>query len=475
MNNETLKKRIKLLRRSNVDGKCVVYVMSRDQRVNDNHALLAAQKHAVAKGIPLAVVFCLYEKSGFRAREHYDFMLTGLREVESKLAELHIPFMLLIGNPKQRIQALIHHVQPDAIYFDFSPLKGPRELTQAIADSSENTAVYVVDTHNIIPVWVASDKKEVAAYTIRPKIHRNLAEFLHEPDALEQQTVQWPGVVRTISELAEQVNEVLSKIPRNNTKIDFKSGPSTAYKHLEHFIALKLLQYAHMRNDPSQELVSDLSPYLHFGQISSLRVALRLQEELCKNHDTLHVLESPKMPQPSGIAPLRDGVNALLEEMIVRKELSDNFCYYEAHYKDLTAAPSWAQETLRQHANDPRESTYTYEDLARGTTHDKAWNAAQIQLIKTGKMHGYMRMYWAKKVLEWTESPERAIEILIKLNDFYSIDGGDSNGYVGILWSVAGVHDRPWTERPIFGKIRYMNYAGLKRKFDIAAYERKWS
>jgi len=189
----------------------------------------------------------------------------------------------------------------------------------------------------------------------------------------------------------------------------------------------------------------------------------------------LHLLHSPKMPSAGSETSISDGANALLEEMIVRKELSDNFCYYQPQYTSLNGGPQWAQDSLTEHRADPREFLYNYEQLAKGETHDAAWNAAQLQMVKTGKMHGYMRMYWAKKVLEWTESPEQAIDFLIRLNDFYSIDGGDPNGYVGILWSVVGVHDRPWTERAVFGKIRYMNYGGLKRKFDIAAYERMWN
>jgi deoxyribodipyrimidine photo-lyase len=181
------------------------------------------------------------------------------------------------------------------------------------------------------------------------------------------------------------------------------------------------------------------------------------------------------MPKPEDAeTSLQHGVDALIEEMIVRKELADNYCYYNPHYDSLEAAPAWARDSLDKHRGDAREFLYSKEQLEEGSTHDPAWNAAQRQLRKTGKIHGYMRMYWAKKVLEWTESPEQAIVYLIYLNDHYSIDGGDPNGYAGILWSVAGVHDRPWQERSVFGVIRYMNYAGLKRKFDIQAYEKLW-
>jgi deoxyribodipyrimidine photo-lyase len=171
---------------------------------------------------------------------------------------------------------------------------------------------------------------------------------------------------------------------------------------------------------------------------------------------------------------LQRDADAFIEEIVVRKELSDNFCLYSKDYTSLAAAPEWAKVTLHKHANDPREYIYSKKQFEEAQTHDPAWNAAQNELRNTGKMHGYMRMYWAKKVLEWSATPKEALQTLIYLNDFYSIDGGDPNGYVGILWSVAGVHDRPWGERPIYGTVRSMVYNGLKRKFSITEYEREW-
>lgn len=465
-----LKSRIKKLRSSENDGKCVVYVMSRDQRVLDNHALLCAQKHALAKKIPLAVVFCLNEKTGLRAREHYEFMLEGLKEVEKDLKKLNIPFMLLIGAAQERLGATFHYLRPDAAYFDFNPLRGPRNLQKTLSEQSD-CAMYVVDTHNVVPVWVTSEKREVGAYTIRPKIHKLLETYLVEPEQAQKHPINWPGDVASMTELEDMIKAILKNIESNGTNIEFGSGEQAANKHLNKFIDTKLAKYAVDRNDPSKGSQSDLSPYLHFGQISALRVALRLREEALQNNSDLHFLSSPKMPKPEDAEnTLQHGIDSLTEEMIVRKELADNYCYYEENYDSLDAAPGWARASLDRHRDDPREHVYSLEELEQGKTHDPAWNAAQRQLTKTGKMHGYMRMYWAKKVLEWTEGPEQAIQYLIYLNDHYSIDGGDPNGYAGILWSVGGVHDRPWMEREIFGVVRYMNYGGLKRKFNIEKY-----
>lgn len=532
--NELLKSRIRALNQVSTDetSASVVYVMSRDQRVADNHALLAAQKHALAKKLPLLVVFCLYPKSTPRAREHYEFMLDGLRHVETDLDDLNIPFMILIGTAQERLSEVFHDLRPDAVYFDFNPLKGPKMLQKALSTQAR-CAMYVVDTHNVVPVWITSEKREVGAYTIRPKIHKLLATYLVEPEQVQKHPIDWPGAVTSLNKLDHKIQQVLDDIASNGTNNTFPTGEKAAKQHLDEFIATKLATYAVDRNDPSKGSQSDISPYLHFGQISSLRVALRLRDVALKNNSDLHFLSSPKMPKPEDAEnTLQHGIDSLIEEMIVRKELADNFCYYDDNYDNLGAAPGWARDSLDKHRDDLREHTYSLDELEKAKTHDPAWNAAQRQLTSTGKMHGYMRMYWAKKVLEWSPSradvsgvldsflsrddmdgtrstathtsrtketanntqlisplnqgsqipnlkslsgPEWAIEVLKYLNDHYSIDGGDPNGYAGILWSVAGVHDRPWMEREIFGVIRYMNYAGLKRKFEIEKYVDKYS
>lgn len=161
---------------------------------------------------------------------------------------------------------------------------------------------------------------------------------------------------------------------------------------------------------------------------------------------------------------------AFLEELIIRRELSDNFCFYNEDYDNFKGFPEWAKKTLQKHKNDKREYLYSAIEFERALTHDELWNAAQMEIVRKGKMHGYMRMYWAKKILEWSESPEKAMEIAIYLNDRYGLDGRDPNGYTGIAWSIGGVHDRAWNERKIFGKIRYMSHGGCKSKFDVEKY-----
>ena len=163
----------------------------------------------------------------------------------------------------------------------------------------------------------------------------------------------------------------------------------------------------------------------------------------------------------------------LLEELVVRRELSDNFCYYNDRYDSVEGFPDCAIQTLRNHREDRRPYAYSLSQLEGAGTHDELWNAAQMEMVKKGKMHGYMRMYWAKKILEWTGSPEEAFEIALYLNNRYELDGRDPNGYAGCAWSIGGVHDRAWFERPLFGKIRYMSYNGCKSKFNVNDYIRQ--
>lgn len=432
-------------------GCSVLYVMSRDQRLRDNHALLFAQQTALQKQLPLEVVFWLKPCGGYRRLEHYRFMLKGLDEVARGLSEYNIGFRFLEGSDS--VSSIIDYAkkrEAAALVFDFSPLRFPTRLRQQVA-SGVSCPCWVVDTHNIVPVWLASSKQEVAARTLRPKVTRLLPDFLWEPPCLQKHpfssTESNTGVANDIS---RQLAHVTALPIGGDYSPRFSPGETAAQHVFDDFLERNLSDYNQGRNDPNRSVLSNLSPYLHFGQIAALRVALAAQK---KN---------------------REDAKPYLEELIVRKELSDNFCYYNPAYDSLEGAPSWARDSLDVHRSDRREYVYDLATLEHARTHDRAWNAAQTEMLHTGKMHGYMRMYWAKKLLEWTPDPETALRYGIYLNDTYNLDGNDPSGYVGLLWSIAGLHDRGWKERPVFGKIRYMNYQGLQRKFDVKRYERRW-
>ncbi|MEJ2672283.1 MAG: deoxyribodipyrimidine photo-lyase, partial [Deltaproteobacteria bacterium] len=375
----------------------------------------------------------------------YGFMLKGLREVARDLEKLNLAFFVLPGNPPQELARFVESQRVGAVVADFSPLRLVREWRSAAAQNL-GVAVEEVDAHNIVPCWLASPKAEYGAYTIRPKLKKLLPEFLEEFPALIRHPIGWQGEKPEIpwEDLAGTL-----KIDRSVPEVSWLTpGEAAARARLEHFLEHRLPVYEARRNDPTQDGQSDLSPYLHFGQLAPQRVALEVEDR-------------------QGQDASRE---AFCEELIVRRELSDNYCLYQPHYDSFAGFPDWAQKTLNQHRADRREYLYSPEALEAAQTHDELWNAAQREMVRRGKMHGYLRMYWAKKILEWTASPEEAQDAAIYLNDKYELDGRDPNGYAGIAWSIGGVHDRAWRERPVFGKIRYMSYKGCRSKFKVEAY-----
>jgi deoxyribodipyrimidine photo-lyase len=437
-------KRISILRKDGPKPGPVVLWMSRDQRVNDNWSLLFAQELATIQKVPLAVVFCLVPQFLGATTRQYGFMLKGLQYVEQDLSKKDVPFFLLTGFPGREIPQFIKKNKASALITDFDPLRIKREWADSLA-KKVNVPFYEADSHNIVPCRTASPKQEYGAYTFRPKINRLLSEFLEEFPPLKKHPFPWKGAV-----VKPDWEKSLRSLRVNNVReVEWiNSGEKAAFNFFKDFLERKLSSYDKKRNDPTQDGQSNLSPYLHFGQISAQRIAL----EILKVNVDKHSRE------------------AFLEELIVRRELSDNFCLYNPNYDNFNGLPEWAKKTLNEHRKDKRNYIYSIEQLEYGQTHDDLWNAAQMEMVRRGKMHGYMRMYWAKKVFEWTESPERAMEFAIYLNDKYELDGRDPNGYAGIAWSIGGVHDRAWNERPIFGKIRYMSYNGCKTKFNIKKY-----
>lgn len=439
------KERVRVLKDASEGPGPVVYWMSRDQRVSDNWALFFSQKLAFQRKSPLIVIFCLVPQFLGATIRHYGFMLKGLQEVEKDLNAKNVPFVLLKGAPEEGIPKFIIRHQIGSLITDFDPLRVKRGWKKAVINEITIPA-YEVDAHNIIPCWAASPKQEFAAYTFRPKVRRFLSAFLDEFPTLKKHPYSWKEKIEGVDWTA--LDKRL-KVDRSVRQVEWiKPGEKAAKQILHEFIKQRLFEYDQKRNDPNQEVQSNLSPFLHFGQISAQRVALEVRK----------AKTSPKDRK------------AFLEELIVRRELSDNFCFYNTHYDDFQGFPDWAKKTLDEHRKDKREYLYSLEQFEAAQTHDGLWNAAQMEMHKTGKMHGYMRMYWAKKILEWTKTPEAAMKIALCLNDKYELDGRDPNGYTGTAWSIGGVHDRAWFPRPVFGKIRYMSFRGAQSKFDVKAY-----
>lgn len=317
--------------------------------------------------------------------------------------------------------------------------------------------------HNIIPCWEVSNKLEYAARTIRPKIMKRLYDFLPEQVPALQKMSELPNKLK-VDFVAEDLMIELKASHGIDCTMGlcdeyYPPGEENGLKRLDAFLSKTRLGRFHSHaNDPNHDkVISGLSPYLNFGQVSVQRAIL-----IAKAYANENKISS-------------EAINAFIEQVVVRRELSDNFCFFNPNYDNLTGAYGWAQETLEVHKGDKRQYVYTEEELQKAETHDDLWNASQQQLNTEGKLHGFLRMYWAKKILEWTSSPKEALRIGQYLNDSLALDGNDPNGYVGVGWSIMGIHDQGWKEREVFGKIRFMNYNGCKRKFNVKAFVSKYS
>jgi deoxyribodipyrimidine photo-lyase len=471
------KERIRKINELPISDGPVVYWMNREIRTEDNWALLYAEELAQERQVPLLVVYNLvagFLGGGYR---QWSFKIGGLKEVEASLTKKNIQFFLVVdhgrtGESSQGLIDFFQSVKAGVVITDFSPIKAQMQWVKEIKQGI-NCAFQMVDAHNTVPVWIASPKEEWAAYTLRPKLHRLLPEYLEEFPKLKKHPHAFTGSVPTIdwpTLLADPA------IDHRVTETDFIPGEAAAYRALQTCITERLPQYATQRNNPLAGSQSDLSPYFHYGMLAPARVALRVVTLIDRPvSDILHAAKNKAKVDDRAPLGLIDHASAFLEELIVRRELADNFCFYNKNYDSVEGFADWAKKSIAKTRTDKREYLYSLEEFEASRTHDPLWNAAQSEMVQSGKMHGYMRMYWAKKILEWTESPEMAMQVAIALNDKYELDGRDPNGYAGIAWSIGGTHDRAWFSRPVFGTIRYMARSGCEKKFDVPAYIARWN
>ena len=443
------KERIKALNKKEVKkGAYVLYWMQASQRAEYNHALEFAIIKANELRQPIIVFFGITDDFPEANERHYIFMLEGLKEVKQSLKKRDIQMVILHKSPEMGAVQLAK--KASLVVVDRGYLKIQKEWRNYAANRMDCPLIQV-ESDVIVPVEETSPKEEYAAATLRPKIHKKLNHFLIP---LKQTDPVIDSLSLDFESFAiENIDKALSKlrIDRSVKKVDsFHGGMKEALKYLEVFLEGKLDRFPELRNDPTLDYLSQMSPYLHFGQISPLFIALQVKKT-----------KSP-------------GIEAYLEELIVRRELSMNFAFYNEKYDSFEAIPEWAKKTLKAHEKEKRLYTYTLKKMEAAQTHDPYWNAAQREMVVKGKMHGYMRMYWGKKILEWSKTPREAFRAALYLNNKYELDGRDPNGFTGVAWCF-GKHDRPWGERPIFGNVRYMNDKGLKRKFDAEEYVKMMS
>jgi deoxyribodipyrimidine photo-lyase len=440
--------RIQYLNHNNVQsGDYVLYWMQASQRVSYNHALSHAISEANRLGKPLLVYFGLTPEYPLANSRSLTFMLQGLQGVRDSLLATGAGFHMQLSSPDEGAIGLAKNAVEVVVDRDYQRLQRSWRIRVARAIKCP---LIQVESNVVVPVEVPSQKEEYTAGTLRPKIHRHLERFLVAVKNAELKHTlpkQFEGAVelRDLPSLIKEINADTSV-----GSVDWLQGGQTeALRHLKSFIKDRLDGFDTFRNDPAKDYLSNMSPYLHFGQISPVQIALAVMDAGAESEESF------------------------LEELIVRRELSMNFVYYNPYYDSIDCLPNWAKNTLTEHSKDHRPYTYSCKEFEHSETADPYWNAAQKQMVLTGKMHGYMRMYWGKKILEWSKSPRAAYEIAVHLNDKYELDGRDPNGYAGIAWCF-GKHDRAWSERAIFGKVRYMNDKGLERKFKIEEYAQRF-
>jgi deoxyribodipyrimidine photo-lyase len=429
----------------------VLYWMQQSQRALHNPALELAVEEANARDLPVVVCFGLTDgSSGYpeaNAR-HYAFMLEGLAEARAELQERGIAFVIRKGAPDR--VALELGKRAALIVCDRGYLK-PQVAWRAGLARDADLRVVQVEGDVVVPVETASPKHEVGARTLRPKLRRLWDDYLHplEPrpvrrraDALELHSdidlANIPGALATLT-----LDRSVGPVRR------FKGGAREADKRLDVYLGDRFRAYAKNRGVPEAAAASHMSPYLHFGQISP--VALALAVKAARTGDD-------------------EDKSAYLEELIVRRELAMNHVHYDPSYDRYDTVPAWARKTLDAHRAEPRPYLYTREQFERGETHDRYWNAAMQEMRETGYMHNHLRMYWGKKILEWSATPEEAFETTLRINNKFFLDGRDANSFTNVAW-VFGLHDRPWGPRPVFGNVRSMGQNTFK-KFDAEAYVR---
>lgn len=428
------------------EGNFVAYWMQSSQRLEYNQALGYAVEKANQFKKPLFIFFLIDSSFPEAEYSHFEFMAAGLKEIQQNLNKEKINFQIY---EYQNITTLVKILKDALLVVSEKVYLKHLKEWKSTAAARLNIPFYLIESNLLCPIEEVSSKEEYAAYTIRKKINKIKDKYLkkyQQPQLKNKKKLLVKDEkLKPINDLDKYLSNLDFKDKRSYKKY-FKGGYLEAKNKMNDFLENKLKDYAEKRNIPELNYQSDLSPYLHFGQISAQEIALAAQN-----------------------APYN--AESFLEELIVRRELAFNFVYYNQNYnqklKDILS--NWAYQSLNKHRDDQRKYNYSYQELESAETHDKYWNAAQKELIITGKMHNYMRMYWGKKILEWTSEPETAYRNALKLNNKYALDGRDPNSYAGIAWCF-GKHDRAWKERKIYGKVRYMNANGLERKFKMDKY-----
>jgi len=435
------------------DGRCVVYWMQRAVRIVDNPALDVAVEAGNLLGLPVVVYFQVIPNYPNANLRHYHFLQQGLRDVENDAAERGVGFVLR-RSPENSLEEFLEEVKAALLIGDENPCREPQRWRKVLAKRLK-LPYWTVDADVVVPSRVF-DRSFVLLHHFRPHLKAELPNYLIAPGNVAPHHSWKPGKKLESFSLERNITDGLLKLDRTVGSVDsFAGGTHAALRRLREFVSLELKDYEVARNHPEVRGTSRLSPYLHFGNIGPITIALAVKKAVAEGKVTAEVSEK------------------FLDELIGWRELAILFVRHEPNYDNWECAAPWASKTLIEHAGDARPHQYTLRQLEFAETGDDLWNAAQREMVNTGWMHNYMRMYWAKKILEWAPAPARAFEWAVLLNDRYELDGRDPNGYAGIAWAIVGRHDRPWFNRPVFGLVRAMTQASTAKKFDAEKYIRQ--
>jgi deoxyribodipyrimidine photo-lyase len=439
--------RITVRRRSQPDtsGKCVVYWMQRSQRAVDNAALEVAVRLGNELGKPVVVFFAPVSFYPGANQRNLRFLAEGVPDIAEGLARRGVG-LCFRSYPDHSLLKFCEQVRPAMVVGDENPLREPEEWRQRVTDRLR-IPFWTVDADVIVPSKLL-EKEHYAARTIRPRLLRLLPGFLKEPEGTVAHVAWAPPPSLRLQNWNDDFTHDWTLDRTVSAVNTWRGGTTEAMRRLSEFVQSKLPAYSQNRNRPETDGTSRLSPYLHFGHLGPHTVAIAI-----RNSDALETAKQ-----------------AFLEQLIVRRELAINFVRFNSFYDSVGCMEPWADRSFAQHASDRRPILYSLERLDQAETHDPLWNAAQKQMVLTGWMHNYLRMYWAKKILEWSPSVGSAYQRAVWLNDRYELDGRDPNGYAGIAWAIVGKHDRPWFDRPVFGQVRYMSLNSTGRKFDAKRY-----
>jgi deoxyribodipyrimidine photo-lyase len=454
------------------------------RRLEWNFSLQRAVEWAVELGKPLVIFEPLRIGYQWASDRFHRFVIDGMADnakriaASGKVGVLYFPYVEPAADAGKGLLSALAARASVVITDKYPSFFLPRMVQAAAARLP--VRLEQIDSNGLLPL-AATDRVFSTAFSFRAYLQKELPAHLIEspqPQPLSKAelpalqglppeiTCQWPAAN---TKLLAGVPDAMANIPIDHSvaMVNQRGGLSAARRKLQHFLNMRLANYSEAARDPDASAGSGLSPYLHFGHISSHELFHELMQRERWTPAKLGRSTRGKRQGWWGVGP---SAEAWLDQFVTWRELGYNMAAHTADYDCYRSLPAWAQKTLEKHAGDRRERVYPLDEFTAAGTHDRLWNAAQTQLVRDGCIHNYVRMLWGKKILEWTNTPQEALAIMVELNNRFALDGRDPNSYAGIFW-VLGRYDRPWgPERSIFGTVRYMSSQNTQRKLHVERY-----